>query len=450
MDLEDTFNLISRNLEEVIDADNIKNILKTRSLKVYWGTAVTGKPHLGYYVPVKKIADLLSTGCEVTILFANLHGLLDGSSHELLSARTDIYQLIIKKMLSVIGAPIDKLKFILGTDFQLSSRYTLDVYKLTTMTTIEHVKHAGAEVVKQTLNPYMSSLIYPILQSLDEEYLGADVQLGGIDQRKIFMFAREWMPKIGYTKRSYLMNPLLPGLNESGKMSSSEPNSKIDFDDSDKVIRTKIYRSPIEKLTLMYKYICNESINWNSGAPIDDIKDAIVDSVISLVSPVRDMLSENLELLSRAYPAKVVNVGVTTQATIGSLNIVVGKIVSLLVDKPTIKIISVDIGDRTIPVNVEKFNNDMINSYTLVVTNVPKRVSCGYTIEGVIIDVYVPPGPIGERLLFNVDETPDHELTKKRLDRVLADIKSHDDTIMYIHHDISAEFRTSSGLCKPK
>jgi tyrosyl-tRNA synthetase len=36
------------------------------------------------------------------------------------------------------------------------------------------------------------------------------------------------------------MNPLVPGLSKSGKMSSSEPLSKIDFDDSDEVIRQKL------------------------------------------------------------------------------------------------------------------------------------------------------------------------------------------------------------------
>jgi tyrosyl-tRNA synthetase len=73
----------------------------------------------------------------------------------------------------------------------------------------------------------MSNLLYPILQALDEEYLNVDVQFGGVDQRKIFMFARENLPRIGYRKRAHLMNPLIPGLGETGKMSSSEPLSKV-------------------------------------------------------------------------------------------------------------------------------------------------------------------------------------------------------------------------------
>lgn len=75
-------------------------------------------------------------------------------------------------MLKTINVPLDKLEFVQGTDFQLSKEYTLDVYKLSALSTTEHCIKAGAEVVKHCKNPFMSSLLYPILQSLDEEYLG--------------------------------------------------------------------------------------------------------------------------------------------------------------------------------------------------------------------------------------------------------------------------------------
>jgi tyrosyl-tRNA synthetase len=45
--------------------------------------------------------------------------------------------------------------------------------------------------VKQSSNPLLSGLLYPGLQALDEEYLKCDAQFGGVDQRKIFMFAEE-------------------------------------------------------------------------------------------------------------------------------------------------------------------------------------------------------------------------------------------------------------------
>lgn len=51
--------------QEVLGEDKLKEILKERELKVYWGTATTGKPHVAYFVPMSKIADFLKAGCEV-------------------------------------------------------------------------------------------------------------------------------------------------------------------------------------------------------------------------------------------------------------------------------------------------------------------------------------------------------------------------------------------------
>lgn len=60
--------LILRNLQEVLGEDKLDAILKERDLKIYWGTATTGRPHIAYFVPISKIADYLKAGCEVCIL----------------------------------------------------------------------------------------------------------------------------------------------------------------------------------------------------------------------------------------------------------------------------------------------------------------------------------------------------------------------------------------------
>jgi tyrosyl-tRNA synthetase len=109
-------------------------------------------------------------------------------------------------------------------------------------------KKAGAEVVKQVRSPLLSGLLYPLLQALDEEYLGVDMQFGGVDQRKIFTFAEETLPKLGYRKRIHLMNPMVPGL-QGPKMSSSEKGSKIDLlepEESVSVKLSKAYAKPKE------------------------------------------------------------------------------------------------------------------------------------------------------------------------------------------------------------
>lgn len=63
---DDKVNLITRNLQEVLGEENLKKIVKERDLKIYWGTATTGKPHIAYFVPMTKIADFLKAGCEVS------------------------------------------------------------------------------------------------------------------------------------------------------------------------------------------------------------------------------------------------------------------------------------------------------------------------------------------------------------------------------------------------
>ena len=52
-------------MQEVLGEDKLKQVLQERELKVYWGTATTGKPHVAYFVPMSKIADFLKAGCEV-------------------------------------------------------------------------------------------------------------------------------------------------------------------------------------------------------------------------------------------------------------------------------------------------------------------------------------------------------------------------------------------------
>jgi tyrosyl-tRNA synthetase len=160
----------------------------------------------------------------------------------LLDKRTQYYENIIKEVLKCVGVDITKLKFVKGTDMQLSKEYTLDVYRLSSIVSEHDAKKAGAEVVKQVESPKMGGLLYPLLQALDEQYLQVDAQFGGVDQRKIFMLAREYLPKINYKKRVHLMNIMIPGLS-GGKMSSSDINSKIDLLDSEKEIKQKLNKA---------------------------------------------------------------------------------------------------------------------------------------------------------------------------------------------------------------
>lgn len=244
MNAEEQYNWITKNLQEVLNPQIIKNVLENekRPLKIYWGTAPTGKPHCGYFVPMIKLAHFLKAGCEVTVLIADLHAYLDNMKAplEVVKYRGIYYERMVKAVLRSINVPIEKLHFVTGSDYQLSADYTMDLFKLSNKVSQNDAKRAGADVVKQVANPLLSGLIYPLMQALDEQYLDVDVQFGGVDQRKIFVLAEEHLPGIGYKKRGHLMNPMVPGLGQGGKMSASDPNSKIDLVEEPKVVKKKI------------------------------------------------------------------------------------------------------------------------------------------------------------------------------------------------------------------
>ena len=57
---------LSHTLQEVLGEDRLEALLREgHRVRIYWGTATTGKPHVAYYVGVTKISDFLKAGCEV-------------------------------------------------------------------------------------------------------------------------------------------------------------------------------------------------------------------------------------------------------------------------------------------------------------------------------------------------------------------------------------------------
>lgn len=340
LSFEERYHLITRNLQEIVGDEKLKTILKERDLNIYWGTATTGKPHIAYFVPMSKISDFLKAGCHVTILLADLHAYLDNmkAPWELLEKRTEYYSRVIKAALTSIGVPIDKLKFVRGKEYQLTKEYTLDVYRLSSLVSEHDAKKAGAEVVKQSNNPLLSGLLYPGLQALDEEYLKCDAQFGGVDQRKIFMFAEEYLPRLGYEKRIHLMNPMVPGLTGT-KMSSSEEDSKIDLLDTPAAVKKKIKGAFCEPgntdnngilsftkhvlfpLSKEDKIVIERPEKWGGNLVFDsyekleeafkkeeihpgDLKGGVEALLNALLEPIRKEfeLPDNVKLIQDAYP----------------------------------------------------------------------------------------------------------------------------------------------------
>lgn len=233
------FELVKRNTVEVITDDDLKRLLEEKKERVaYVGRATTGPLHIGHLIPLGKIFDFQKANIKVKILLADVHAALDDlkAKWEDLDKRVEYTQ----KCIELAFDWPERIDFVKGSDFQLKSDYILDVLKLSTMSTVERATRAASEVTRMK-NPKVSEMLYPIFQALDEQYLGTDIQFGGSDQRHIFAYAREFLPRLGYAKRVEVMTPLVASLKGPGtKMSSSIPESCIKVYDSEESIKKKI------------------------------------------------------------------------------------------------------------------------------------------------------------------------------------------------------------------
>ncbi|XP_066991802.1 tyrosine--tRNA ligase, cytoplasmic isoform X2 [Anabrus simplex] len=485
---EEKKKLIQRNLQEVLGEDKLVAILKERDLKIYWGTATTGRPHVAYFVPMLKIADFLRAGCEVTILFADLHAYLDNmkAPWELLTLRAQYYEYVIKEMLKSIQVPLDKLRFVKGTDYQLSREYTLDVYRLSSVITEHDAKKAGAEVVKQVEHPLLSGLLYPGLQALDEEYLHVDAQFGGVDQRKIFTFAEKYLPQLGYAKRIHLMNPMVPGL-AGGKMSSSEEDSKIDLLDSAPVVKKKLKKAFCEPgnvadngLLAFVKHVVFSLLKDGeeykiSRAPENggdvsfatyealemafskvevhpaDLKASVEVYLNQLLDPIRKAFQkpELKSLVDKAYKP-IQKTAATDELLPHRLDIRVGKIVEISrhPDADALYVEKIDVGEaapRTIVSGLVQFvpENEMQDRLVVVLCNLKPAKMRGIESAGMVlcssrdepraVEPLIPPegSKPGDRVVVDGYETgtPDDVLNpkKKVWEKLQVDLKTNAD-----------------------
>lgn len=333
---QEKIELITRGLQEVLKLNIIEDVIikENRPLKVYWGTAPTGRPHCGYFVPMVKLAHFLRAGCEVKVLLADIHAFLDNlkAPLDLVALRAKYYEYVIKAVLTAIGVPIDKLIFVLGSSYQVTPKYNMDLLRMTTIVSEHDAKKAGAEVVKQVESPLLSGLIYPLMQALDEEHLDVDAQFGGVDQRKIFTLAAEQLPSVGFKVRAHLMNPMVPGL-AGGKMSASDPNSKIDLLDPPDVVKSKLKKAqcaprevegngvysfveyvlfPISELAHPEgkgSFVINRDEKWGGPVTYNNIEELKADYVDDKLSPmdlkngVQEALNAILQPIQAAYQA---------------------------------------------------------------------------------------------------------------------------------------------------
>ena len=238
MDIEERKKLILRNAKEIILESELDEILNINKPRAYVGYEPSGEIHLGHMMTVNKLLDLQNAGFEVVVLLADVHAYLNekGDFEEI--KRIAEYN---KAAFIALGLDESKTKFVLGSSYQFEREYVLDMLRMARLTTMNRSRRSMDEVSRRKEDPMVSQMIYPLMQALDIAHLEIDLAVGGMDQRKIHMLARENLPKLGYKPPTCLHTPILLGL-DGEKMSSSKSNY-ISVRDDERVVREKIRKA---------------------------------------------------------------------------------------------------------------------------------------------------------------------------------------------------------------
>jgi len=336
MDIEQRMAIITRDAEELVTEEELRELLSKKMPRAYIGFEPSGLVHLGWALVTSKIKDLADAGFEVIVFWADWHAYINDK----LGGDLDNIRLCAKYMedcFRALGVPDNGVRFVYASEILSDIAYWEKVIKVAKATTLSRVKRAMTIMGRSEDEAEVdfSKLIYPILQATDIFCMDIDLAYAGIDQRRAHMLARDAAEKLGWKKPVALHTPLLPGLKggdrmdpASFKMSKSDPSGSINIHDDDEAVRSKMKKAfcPPEKdkegenpVLMLCRYVIfprlgrmdisrpekfGGDISFGSyeeltGAYFSgslfplDLKNGTADSLIKILGPVRGYFAEH-------------------------------------------------------------------------------------------------------------------------------------------------------------
>ncbi|ARM75764.1 tyrosine--tRNA ligase [Acidianus manzaensis] len=254
--MENAISLITKNTEEIVTLDELKKKIQNGDkLTGYLGFEPSGLFHIGWLIWAQKVKDLMNAGVKMKLLVATWHAWINdklGGDMELIE-KAGKYTIDI---LSAYGIDTSKLDIVDANDLIKDKNYWELVLRVAKNTTLARMKRALTIMGRKTDEAELdtSKLFYPAMQVSDIFYLDVDIALGGTDQRKAHMLAREVAERLNKKKVIAIHTPLLVGLKGGQrmesleedelladvKMSKSKPENAIFVNDSQEEIESKI------------------------------------------------------------------------------------------------------------------------------------------------------------------------------------------------------------------
>lgn len=231
MDTETRLDLVTRNLQEIIVIDELRELLETKDHpRGYVGFEPSGLMHAGTGLIVgQKMHDYADAGFHFIIYLAEWHGWINnkmGGVLENLAVAAEYF----KDCFTALGLPEGKVEYLWASDIVDTRDYWEKVVRVMKSTSLRRTLRAmpimGRSV--DSVDVETSWALYPAMQTSDIFQMELDCACAGMDQRKVHMLAREVAPKLGLKPPVCLHNPLLPGLQVTTVDGSFDEDASID------------------------------------------------------------------------------------------------------------------------------------------------------------------------------------------------------------------------------
>jgi len=299
MELSDSeYNNLIKNIEFTLG--DLKNLYKnTKIINVLWGVQPRDLPNLEFIIAVLQIVKFIKQGFVVTVLIADIHEMLDSPNLNMntLKYRGNAYAQLISEIVDIFDANSGNLKFVFGSEFQTSPDYTMDIYRISSNTTIKEtyksreIDMSDVDISVKSNEKKMTSMLYPILQALDEKYTNCDIFYGSITQKNMCNFSNNLMKNIRNKDVVYLLQDLTRKIN----ISFFDPFNTIEYklrdmtlDDlyyliknilypilkykNDNIVLTDVTLPPFEEFDKHFaQYITNEEVLEETKIEIEKI-----------------------------------------------------------------------------------------------------------------------------------------------------------------------------------
>ncbi len=186
--------------------------------------------HIGHAVSLRKLKTFQELGHRVVFVIGDFTARIgDPSGRD--ATRPVLSEEEIEENLATYEEQVHRILDPDRTEIRRNSRWLADldladVLRLTGMYTVARMLERDdfAERHEEGRPISLSEFLYPMMQGYDSVVLGADVELGGTDQRFNLLLARTLQEKHGQPPQACVIMPLLRGTDGTRKMSKSRDN----------------------------------------------------------------------------------------------------------------------------------------------------------------------------------------------------------------------------------